>query len=127
MFPIPRFRLSDCGIGALKDIKSLLQFGGLDSPSRDNDVQCIQYTEERNHRSWCRYVQSQEKILEFKPLTPYIGVIGLTTAIKIQEEKGSEYQVTIVAETFPTDPRTIKYTSFWAVGRNLFKLFVLSA
>ncbi|KAJ3824834.1 hypothetical protein F5878DRAFT_555410 [Lentinula raphanica] len=42
------------------------------------------------------------------------GVIGLTTAIKIQEAKGSEYNVTIIAETFPTDPRTIKYTSFWA-------------
>ncbi|KAF5390090.1 hypothetical protein D9757_003868 [Collybiopsis confluens] len=42
------------------------------------------------------------------------GVIGLTTAIMIQEEKGSEYHVTIVAETFPTDPRTFKYTSFWA-------------
>ncbi|KAJ3811691.1 D-amino-acid oxidase [Lentinula aff. lateritia] len=42
------------------------------------------------------------------------GVIGLTTAIKILEDKGAEYNVTIVAETFPTDPRTIKYTSFWA-------------
>ncbi|KAJ4468843.1 hypothetical protein J3R30DRAFT_3304584 [Lentinula aciculospora] len=43
------------------------------------------------------------------------GVIGLTTAIKIQEEsKGTKYNVTIIAETFPTDPRTIKYTSFWA-------------
>ncbi|KAE9396463.1 nucleotide-binding domain-containing protein [Gymnopus androsaceus JB14] len=47
------------------------------------------------------------------------GVIGLTTAIKIQEEKGSEYHVTIIAETFPTDPRTIKYTSFWAGANNL--------
>ncbi|KAJ4479878.1 D-aspartate oxidase [Lentinula lateritia] len=42
------------------------------------------------------------------------GVIGLTTAIKILEDKGAEYNVTIIAETFPTDPRTIKYTSFWA-------------
>ncbi|KIJ59544.1 hypothetical protein HYDPIDRAFT_177793 [Hydnomerulius pinastri MD-312] len=40
------------------------------------------------------------------------GVVGLTTAIKIQE-KGS-YRVTVVAETFPTDPRTIRYTSHWA-------------
>lgn len=44
------------------------------------------------------------------------GVIGLTTAIKILEDKGAEYNVTIIAETFPTDPRTIKYTSFWAVS-----------
>ncbi|KAF9069451.1 D-amino-acid oxidase [Rhodocollybia butyracea] len=47
------------------------------------------------------------------------GVIGLTTALKIQEEKGPEYQVTIIAETFPTDPRTIKYTSFWAGAQQI--------
>ncbi|KIJ58476.1 hypothetical protein HYDPIDRAFT_178061 [Hydnomerulius pinastri MD-312] len=40
------------------------------------------------------------------------GVVGLTTAIKIQEKGG--YRVTVVAETFPTDPRTIRYTSHWA-------------
>lgn len=42
-----------------------------------------------------------------------IGVVGLTTAVKIQEKGG--YQVTIVAETFPSDPKTIRYTSLWAV------------
>ncbi|TFK62159.1 D-amino-acid oxidase [Pluteus cervinus] len=40
------------------------------------------------------------------------GVIGLTTAVKIQESSG--YQVTIIAETLPTDPKTIRYTSHWA-------------
>ncbi|TFK67136.1 D-amino-acid oxidase [Pluteus cervinus] len=40
------------------------------------------------------------------------GVIGLTTAVKLQET--GNYKVTIVAETFPTDPKTIKYTSHWA-------------
>ncbi|KAI0360425.1 D-amino-acid oxidase [Trametes cingulata] len=40
------------------------------------------------------------------------GVIGLTTALKIQERGG--YKVTILAETFPTDPKNIKYTSIWA-------------
>ncbi|KAI8986661.1 D-amino-acid oxidase [Trametes punicea] len=40
------------------------------------------------------------------------GVVGLTTAVKIQEKGG--YRVTIIAETFPTDPKTIKYTSLWA-------------
>ncbi|KAI0765264.1 D-amino-acid oxidase [Fomes fomentarius] len=40
------------------------------------------------------------------------GVVGLTTAVKIQEKGG--YKVTIIAETFPTDPKTTKYTSLWA-------------
>ncbi|KAI5117887.1 hypothetical protein M0805_002278 [Coniferiporia weirii] len=39
------------------------------------------------------------------------GVVGLSTALKIQE-KG--YSVTIVAEHFPGDPKTIRYTSPWA-------------
>ncbi|KAL4073565.1 hypothetical protein J3A83DRAFT_4357577 [Scleroderma citrinum] len=42
------------------------------------------------------------------------GVVGLSTAITIQERGG--YRVTIVAETLPTDPRTIHYTSHWAVS-----------
>ncbi|KAI0777177.1 D-amino-acid oxidase [Trametes elegans] len=40
------------------------------------------------------------------------GVVGLTTALTIQEKGG--YKVTIIAETFPTDPKNIKYTSIWA-------------
>ncbi|EPQ53595.1 D-aspartate oxidase [Gloeophyllum trabeum ATCC 11539] len=40
------------------------------------------------------------------------GVIGLTTALKIQEKGG--YHVTIIAETFPSDPKSIRYTSHWA-------------
>ncbi|EPS95037.1 hypothetical protein FOMPIDRAFT_101850 [Fomitopsis schrenkii] len=40
------------------------------------------------------------------------GVVGLTTAITIQEKGG--YDVTIIAETWPSDPKTVKYTSFWA-------------
>ncbi|KAJ3546374.1 hypothetical protein NM688_g5521 [Phlebia brevispora] len=40
------------------------------------------------------------------------GVVGLTTALKVQEHGG--YHVTIVAETFPSDPKTIRYTSLWA-------------
>jgi len=39
------------------------------------------------------------------------GVVGLSTAIRIQERG---YQVSILAETFPTDPKCIKYTSHWA-------------
>ncbi|KAL5519430.1 hypothetical protein ACEPAH_1113 [Sanghuangporus vaninii] len=39
------------------------------------------------------------------------GVVGLSTALKIQE-KG--YPVTIVAETFPDDKKNIRYTSPWA-------------
>ena len=43
-----------------------------------------------------------------------VGVVGLTTALKIQET--GDYQVTIVAEVLPSDPKTIKYTSQWAVS-----------
>ena len=41
------------------------------------------------------------------------GVVGLSTALRIAEQG---YDVTIVAETFPTDSKTIRYTSHWAVG-----------
>ncbi|KAJ7336451.1 D-amino-acid oxidase [Mycena albidolilacea] len=40
------------------------------------------------------------------------GVVGLTTAVRIQEKGG--YQVEIVAEVLPSDPKNIKYTSHWA-------------
>jgi len=40
------------------------------------------------------------------------GVVGLSTAIKIQEHGG--YHVTIIGETLPGDPKTIRYTSPWA-------------
>lgn len=40
------------------------------------------------------------------------GVVGLTTALRIQEKGG--YHVTIVAETLPSDPKSIRYTSVWA-------------
>ncbi|KAG9218144.1 hypothetical protein CCMSSC00406_0008083 [Pleurotus cornucopiae] len=40
------------------------------------------------------------------------GVIGLTTALKLQQKGG--YQVTIIAEAFPSDAKTVKYTSHWA-------------
>ncbi|KAH8817600.1 D-amino-acid oxidase [Flagelloscypha sp. PMI_526] len=40
------------------------------------------------------------------------GVVGLTTAIQLQET--GRYNVTIIAETLPTDPKTITYTSQWA-------------
>lgn len=42
-----------------------------------------------------------------------LGVIGLTTALWIQE-KGL-YQVEIIADVLPTDPKTYRYTSQWAV------------
>ena len=47
----------------------------------------------------------------------FSGVMGLTTAVKIQERGG--YHVTLVAETFPSDPKTIRYTSLWAVGQGI--------
>ncbi|KAJ7484478.1 D-amino-acid oxidase [Mycena latifolia] len=39
------------------------------------------------------------------------GVIGLTTAIQALE---AGYNVTLFAEIFPSDPKSIKYTSCWA-------------
>ncbi|KAF8202078.1 hypothetical protein K438DRAFT_1581678 [Mycena galopus ATCC 62051] len=44
------------------------------------------------------------------------GVIGLTTAIKLQEKGG--YQVTIVAEIWPSDHPSPHYTSHWAGGHH---------
>jgi hypothetical protein len=41
-----------------------------------------------------------------------LGVIGLTAALKIQDQDG--YQVTIIAEALPSDPKSIRYTSPWA-------------
>ncbi|KAF9003357.1 D-aspartate oxidase [Cyathus striatus] len=40
------------------------------------------------------------------------GVVGLTTALRIQEQ--GRYKVTIVADVLPSDPQSIKYTSQWA-------------
>ncbi|KIY48480.1 hypothetical protein FISHEDRAFT_58973 [Fistulina hepatica ATCC 64428] len=40
------------------------------------------------------------------------GVVGLTTAVRIQEKGG--YNVTILAEILPSDPKSIRYTSQWA-------------
>lgn len=40
------------------------------------------------------------------------GVVGLTAALKFQEQ--GSYRVTIIAETFPSDPKNIRYTSPWA-------------
>ncbi|KAF9239269.1 hypothetical protein BU15DRAFT_74692 [Melanogaster broomeanus] len=40
------------------------------------------------------------------------GIIGLTTALRLQQKGG--FHVTVLAETFPTDPKTIRYTSHWA-------------
>ena len=43
----------------------------------------------------------------------HVGVVGLSTAIKIQEHGG--YHVTAIGETIPGDPKSIRYTSPWAV------------
>ena len=43
----------------------------------------------------------------------HLGVIGLTTGLKIQA--AGRYQVEIIADVLPTDPKDIKYTSHWAV------------
>ncbi|KAH9835404.1 D-amino-acid oxidase [Rhodofomes roseus] len=45
------------------------------------------------------------------------GVVGLTTAVMIQEK--GRYDVTIIAERFPTDPKSIDYCSAWAGGHHV--------
>jgi len=42
-----------------------------------------------------------------------LGVVGLTTALKLQLQEN--YQVIIIAEVLPSDPKTIRYASQWAV------------
>lgn len=42
-----------------------------------------------------------------------VGVVGLSAAIKIQEHGG--YRVTVIGEAIPGDPKSIRYTSPWAV------------
>ncbi|KIL58010.1 hypothetical protein M378DRAFT_87107, partial [Amanita muscaria Koide BX008] len=58
-------------------------------------------------------------------LTFSLGIIGLTTAIKIQERGG--YKATVVAEfkLFPMDPKDVRYTSNFAVSieRDMFTAF----
>ncbi|KAF7366445.1 D-amino-acid oxidase [Mycena sanguinolenta] len=44
------------------------------------------------------------------------GVVGLTTAIRALE---AGYKVIVFAEIFPTDPKSLKYTSFWAGANHL--------
>ncbi|KAF5340298.1 hypothetical protein D9611_007863 [Ephemerocybe angulata] len=46
------------------------------------------------------------------------GVVGLTTALRIQTE--GKYDVAIVAETLPTDPKSIRYTSQWAGAHHVY-------
>ena len=46
-------------------------------------------------------------------LIDHLGVIGLSTGLKIQAT--GRYQVEIIADVLPTDPKDIKYTSHWAV------------
>lgn len=45
-----------------------------------------------------------------------LGVIGLTTALKLQERG---YKVTIIAECRPGDEKSARYTSPWAVRERL--------
>ncbi|XP_006463709.1 hypothetical protein AGABI2DRAFT_208623 [Agaricus bisporus var. bisporus H97] len=49
------------------------------------------------------------------------GVIGLTTAIEIQERGKGKYRVTIVSDVFPGDPNTgVNYTSQWAGAHHVY-------
>ena len=67
------------------------------------------------------YHLSLVNILAMVPVIVVLGagVIGLSTAIEILD-KVPDARVYIVAEVLPGDPKSIKYTSFWAVGSFLF-------
>jgi D-amino-acid oxidase len=45
-----------------------------------------------------------------------IGVVGLSAAIRALE---AGFKVTIFAETFPGDKKSIKYTSCWAAANHI--------
>jgi hypothetical protein len=45
-----------------------------------------------------------------------IGVVGLSTAIRALE---AGFDVTIFAEKFPGDEKSIKYTSCWAAANHI--------
>jgi len=49
------------------------------------------------------------------------GVVGLSTAIKIQEHGG--YRVTVIGEAIPGDPKSSHYTSPWAGAHNVSMAF----
>ncbi|KAF9442840.1 D-aspartate oxidase, partial [Macrolepiota fuliginosa MF-IS2] len=49
------------------------------------------------------------------------GVVGLTTALEIQQRGQGKYRVTVVADAFPGDPGTgVKYTSQWAGAHHVY-------
>lgn len=50
------------------------------------------------------------------------GIIGLTTALKFQQHGG--YQVTILAEHFPKDGKSVKYASLSAVRAMFLIIFI---
>ncbi len=72
-----------------------------------------QFKLEKHRGFGCRFVRKLVFALS-SGVYERIGVIGLTTALKMQEEGG--YSVTILAEQFPTDPKTVKYASLSAVS-----------
>jgi len=63
---------------------------------------------------WRRWAERSSGVPRSSSQCSATGVIGLSTAIRLQEKEN--YVVSIVAETFPTDPKCIKYCSHWAVS-----------
>lgn len=47
--------------------------------------------------------------------TCILGVVGLSTAIELQDRG---FEVTVIAECLPGDKKSIRYTSPWAVKHN---------
>jgi hypothetical protein len=93
-----------------------VQTGYLNFESAGGSGHLLLYHVQVNCCAGCRWVVSHHHHL-FHPHQG-LGVIGLTTALKLQEEG---YQVTIIAEIFPTDPKSPKYTSQWAVSTHHYR------
>ncbi|KAF5314578.1 hypothetical protein D9611_007208 [Ephemerocybe angulata] len=56
--------------------------------------------------------EKQEIVVLGAGMSAHRCVIGLTTALKVQET--GQYRVSILAEVLPTDPKTVKCASHWA-------------
>lgn len=62
---------------------------------------------------------SEEEFFEIVVLGA--GVVGLTTALELQQRGKGKYRVTVVADAFPGDPGTgVKYTSQWAGAHHVY-------
>jgi len=63
-------------------------------------------------------VANEPSVKKKKVIVLGAGVIGLTTALRIQVQ--GDYMVTVVSEIIPSDPSSIRYTSRWAGAHHVY-------